>query len=60
MAASVAKCDIIYFTFFDEKLKIELSKIYSVIKDKPISEIYSLLTSFQSDNTNFIDYITAK
>ena len=55
MAASTAKRSVVYFTFFDQKLKSELEEIYSRIKTKSVSQVFHLLSLFKSDQANFID-----
>ena len=60
MAASVAKRDLMYFTFHDATLMGELRHIYEAIKEKTVAQVYSMLEEYEADECSILDYFTAK
>ena len=60
MAASVAKRDLMYFTFHDAILMGELRTIYEAIKDKTVKTVYVMLEEYEADECSILEYFTAK
>jgi hypothetical protein len=66
MAASVAKRDMVYFTWNDEKLAISMRKVYDLIKTKAtVAQLWSCLMEYSSHvekgkSLELFDYLIAK